>query len=344
MTLPTRDDFGLRRLYYTPDRHAPTCRALFDADPALSRALDATTIAAIAEGRSLPERTAFATIRAVPPGHGLATGPTGLAVYPTAMTTCEGDLGALLDAAIDDMLATAPRPLAVALSGGLDSALVLALVRRRDPTIRGLVLDPRLPDYSELDAARETARALDVPVDVVSVDPDAFVAAVPAAIAAFETPLYNLHPVAKWLLADAARRAGYRTLLTGDGADQVMTRDVSADYLPLVGAAFDAHGVGLWSPFLVAGVVAHLLAIAPDRNKRVLRDVASLLPIPRPLVDEPKRGRLAPPLSLDRVVSPSRVAALAVSLGQPAPDPHDDRAVVAWSTAAILADSFGVPP
>lgn len=334
----TRDPYSLQRVYRAGSRDAGSCRALFDAVPGLSRRLDGEMIRAALGGSGAPDRTAFEAIRPAEP----------VAVEPR-----RGDLAQLLDAAVAGILATAPRPLAVALSGGLDSALVLALARRHEPAIRAVVLDPRLPGYSEVDEALATAAALGVAVDVVPASEDDFVAALPAAIAAFEQPLYNLHPVAKLLLARAAARLGLKALLTGDGADQVVTRDVSADYLPLVGAAFDACGVAACSPFLAAPVVAHLLAIPPDRDKRALRDVAAPLAIPRPLVDEPKRGRFAPPMELGSLVSPARMAEVAAAFGHDVSGRTSDvrgpdtsagqRARVVWATTGLLADAFEVP-
>jgi hypothetical protein len=326
MTLARRHPFGLARVCCAEGHHAGSCRALFAALPGLSRRFDHDMIRAVLAGTGAPGHTAFAAIRTA---------------EPIALVPREGDLARLLDDAVAHILQTAPRPLAVALSGGLDSALVLALARRHEPAIRAVVLDPKLEHYSEVEQARATAAALGVDAEVVEVSAGDLFRAIPDAIAAFEQPLYNLHPVAKLVLAREASRMGLRALVTGDGADQVMTRDVSEDYLPLVGAAFDACGVAVCTPFLADAVVAHLLAIPPDRDKRALRDVAAPLAIPRPLVDEPKRSRLVPPLPLGRLVPRWRAVELADALGFRIAD-RDERARVAWTTLALLARDFVV--
>lgn len=256
-----RDPFGFERLYYRGARTARTVRALIDDD----RALDPVAVAAHLAGSVDPARTCFAAVRAVPPscelvgfevrswhaaandgfgtgigggvgtgiGSGLGTGTGG----GTRIGIGSG-LGLALRAAVARIVAAAPRPLAVALSGGLDSAVVLALVMELEPDVTPLVLAPRIADYSEISAAQETAHALNATARVFEVTAEELVAATPAAIAAFEAPLYNLHPVSKWLLATRARDAGFAAVISGDGADQVFTRDVSADYLPLTSAAF----------------------------------------------------------------------------------------------------------
>lgn len=343
-----RDPFGFSRLFHdvAGRQAAPTMRALFLALPDLPRALDRDGVAARLAGEFPPARTCFAAVRAVPPGHALAPSPRGLVAQPYETAAKAGDLAALLRAAVAKTLAAAPGRVAVALSGGLDSALLLALVHAIDPTVPAFVLDPRLADYGdygERDGALATARHVGAEVALFAATAADFRDALPAAIAAFETPIYNLHPLAKLLLARAAREAGVTTVITGDGADQVFTRDVSANYLPLVSAAFAAAGVDVATPFLDAEVVAGIMATPPDRDKARLRQVAAALAVPPPLVHGPKVSKLVPPIALDGLVAPARLTQLADLLALPPPPPtwRDDRERVRWTTLALLVDAFG---
>lgn len=342
----TRDPFGLLRCYYDVGGRcrAPTVRAIFDALPNLPRTLDRIAVAAHLEGRTTPDRSFFAAVRSVPPGHVLVPGSTGFTTRPYEIEPCAGDLRELLCRSIAAALEQAPRPMAVALSGGLDSALVLALVRQLDPEVPALMLAPRLEGYSELDAATLTAQSLHADLRVIEADADDFRNALPEAIAALEVPLYNLHPVSKFLLARAARSEGIATLVTGDGADHVFTRDDSADYLPLVGAAFAACDIDLRTPFLDHAVIAHLLSQPVDSHKLALREIGKTLPIPQALVREPKVGKLAPPIDLSPIVSPAKLERLAALLGRARPSFDDDRDRVRWSTLALLVDAFAAWP
>jgi asparagine synthase (glutamine-hydrolysing) len=341
-----RDPLGFTRCYYdlAGRAHAPTVRELFDAIPDLPRALDTVTVAAHLSGRTTPDRSFFREIRAVPPGHQLERSPQGFTTRPCDVRARLGDLPELMRTSIARSIGSAPGPVAVALSGGLDSALVLALAHEIDPSIPGLVLAPQLEGYSELDAATRTAHRVGAQVHVVQVTADDFTDALPAAIEAMEVPLYNLHPVGKLLLARAARRAGFVTLLSGDGADHVLTRDRSADYLPLVGAAFASVGVELCSPFLDDAVMAHLLAGPIDPNKVELRALGATLPIPSELIREKKVGRLAPPIDLGRVVPRGKLERLAAMLQSELPSFRDDRDAVRWATLALLVDAFEAWP
>jgi len=304
-----RDRFGLQRCYYTATAEGSTIRELLNAD----RSLDRVAVDAFLGGAYLPDRTMFAAVRQQPPA-----GADGC--------TSESSFAEQLEEAVRRAVEKAPRPLAVALSGGLDSAVVLALALRIDPTVKALILDPNVPDYGELTAALRTADELHAEVVELSLDEDAFASAVRPAIAAFEMPLYNLHPVSKWWLARGAADEGF-AVLSGDGADQVFRHDTSADYLPLVGAAFDSLGVPLFTPFL------DIVGVEVDPTKRLLRDVAATLPIRDELVVGPKISKLAPRLSFDAPTD--RLADL---LRRP-PEPGER-----WGTLALLVDLFEAWP
>lgn len=334
-----RDAFGFVPLCYGREHHARSARDLFALEPRLPRDLDRVTFAAHLEGRYLTDRSFFSAVRVVPPSHELIREGRALVTKPYAPRVERGELGALLRRSLRKVFDKAKRPIAVALSGGLDSAIVLALAKEIDPDVVGIVLAPKLDGYDERDAARETARVLGARTHVVEVSAADFRAALPDAIAAMEVPFYNLHPVGKWLLAKAAREGGFTTVISGDAADHVFTRDVSANYLPLVHAAFAAHHVALVTPFLDDDVVAHVLSIPVDANKQELRDVGATLRIPQPLVTERKVSRLTPPIDLDGLVLPLRIASLAATLDLPTPAFDDDRSRVRWTTLALLADA-----
>ena len=324
-----RDLFGFERLYRSGDRYGRTIRELLGAD----RSLDPIAIDAHFAGMPAPDRTCFAAVRAVPPSYGR-----------TPPRLHAGDLAVLLRQAVARILRDAPRPIGVALSGGLDSAIVLALVRELEPDIEPIVLDPQLPGYSEVEQASDSARQAGGNVRVLIVTEDDIRAAVPAAIAAFETPLYNLHPISKYLLAREARTHGFATVISGDGIDQVFTRDVSADYLPLTSAAFADNGVLLRTPFLEDDVLAHVLSLPPDSEKRALREVAATLRVPQALVHGRKISRLAPPIDLTPLVPRTKLTALAAVLGRERPALDNDRDYVRWTTLALLLDAFEAWP
>lgn len=240
----------------------------------MGRSIDAEAIHAHLRGAPFSNRTLFGGIAQLAPGQSLSRSTHGAAqvaaLREIASVAASSDLETLLTHAIEETLAQTKR-VALALSGGLDSALVLtsAFQSLGATHVTAYVLDAALTDYSERDTAYAPRRQWCMPtLRVVQVHEADFVDALSDTTAVVEEPLYNAHPVAKFLLARAMRRDGVEVALSGDGADQVMKRDTRADYLPLAHALFAANHVTLRSPFN-AHVVAHLCALPAGIRTRL---------------------------------------------------------------------------
>ena len=344
MILRERDPFGVRQVVYHPRSatFGTGIRGLLRHASLPTGALDDQAIAGYLTGARCADRTILADVRAVPPGHALVEASDGLAVIERPLRRAEGDLETLLLDAVHDALSDG-RPTAVALSGGLDSALILGLLHAHG--IRHLpvyVLATGLPGYDERAAACDTARRRGVEAIVVEAGAQAFVDALPDAMHHLDEPLYNLHPVAKLLLARAMARDGIVRAITGDGVDQVLRRDRSADYLPLCRTLFDAAGVELCPPFLAAPVVAHLCSSPADPDKHCIRRLARRLGVARALTEGPKHARLAPPMDLGHLLPPVSIEALAAAIGRPVPKLATDAERVQWATLRLLLDDLGV--
>lgn len=240
-----------------------------------------------------------------------------------------------LHAVLADACARLPSGrVALALSGGVDSAALAALLGDRATLY---TLAPELPGYSEEAEARAVAERLGLPLRVVRVRAGDYIQSLPDAIEACECPLYNLHPVSRWLLAQAVRADGFDVLVTGDGADEVFRGTSGADYLPIVGALARAAGLAPFAPFLAEEVAE---SIAEDPHKRALRNLATDLGVPDSIARRPKQPRFAPPIDLSASWDGPRIAALARALGRDL-DASTDRARVGWTTLALL--SQGLP-
>lgn len=345
MIVGTRDFFGFERLHYHPRSGAwagsiaATLRAAGQSSGGMP---DAAAIAGYLSGARLVGRTVLRDVRAVPPGYALVQSAPALMVQNARSEPLHGDLETLLRASLQRAIDSGKR-VALALSGGLDSALLLALLRELDALdqVTAYILATGMPDYCEQDAALELATQMQARVKIVHFDEADFVNALPRTTYAVEEPMFNLHPVAKHLLAEAMAADGIELAITGDGADQVLRRDQSANYLPLCHAIFDAQGVALHAPFVDAAVVAHLLAVDPDPNKQCLRDLGARLALPDRLVHGPKRGRLAPAMNLDALLDRERTRTLAASLSLPAPGLETDTERVLWTTLSLILDHLG---
>jgi asparagine synthase (glutamine-hydrolysing) len=231
-----RDRFGIKPLFFA--QHGGTLylasevKALFAAGVPARWNTD-TVYATMAGGH--PTQTLYEGISQVPPGHYLlaTAGYTQLHRYwdfnypkeegraPLADEEYAERLHHALDEAVRLRL-RADVPVGCYLSGGLDSCTVLGLASKHlvDP-IRAFTLTFDRADYDESVMASEMAALAGAeyyPVPIRQSDlADHFFDATWYA----ETLCFNAHGVAKYLLSDAVRKAGYKVVLTGEGADEI---------------------------------------------------------------------------------------------------------------------------
>ncbi len=302
---PLRDWHGVTRYYVRADgAHAPTLAALATHPLRLSRAGVLAAWGASADDLA----TILLDVRQAP----CAPAPPPIAA-PFALA---------LETAVAAIARTATAPV-VALGGGVDGAAVLAAWRATGaPMPLALTLETGLAGYDEVVAAQAIAATLGARCEVVAITPAALVALAPAAAVLAEAPLYDLHPVHRLALAQAAAARGATTLVTGDGADAVFRGAPDLDYVPLVAALTRRAGLALASPFFAPAVLA---ATPRDPDKRAVRAYVAAAGLAG-LAAAPKRPRAVPTLDLAPILDSSRIAALARALELP------PAATVGWAT------------
>jgi asparagine synthase (glutamine-hydrolysing) len=233
----SRDRIGVRPLFY----HRSTRRLLFAseikalfADPSVSRALDPRGLDNIFTfWTTLPPRTVFRDVRELPPGHSLLwrdgecveTTHWQPTFAPSDDTRPESDWIEELDAC----LTTATRlrlradvPVGALLSGGLDSSLITTLAARTSPApprTFSIAFDD--PEFDESLHQRRVARALNVDHRELRCSHDDIVRVFPDVVWHAETPILRTAPAPMFLLARCVRDAGYKVVLTGEGADEI---------------------------------------------------------------------------------------------------------------------------
>jgi len=236
-----RDRFGVKPLCFAEHGGglylASEAKALFALG--VPAAWDEEAFLHAAVHQYLPaDRTLFAGVRQVPPGHFLVAeqdrSPRLVKYWDLDLQTREAetrthgrpeDAVASVRAALEDTVRARLRsdvPVAFALSGGLDSATLAGLgARHASGAIHtfGVTFDHAL--YDEEEAALAAAAHVGAVHHRVHVSQDDLIDALPDAVAHGEGLAINGQLPAKLLLARAVRDAGFSVILTGEGADEL---------------------------------------------------------------------------------------------------------------------------
>jgi asparagine synthase (glutamine-hydrolysing) len=234
-----RDRVGIRPLFFTWNAgrlaFASEVKALF-ALPEVPRRLDAAALAStFSYWSTVPPSSVFEGISELKPGHVLAVeGERAIARrywdWPFAADPgadgrseerCAGELRDLLDDAVRLQL-RADVPVGSYLSGGLDSSIVTTLgARRMGSQLRTFSLTFEDAEFDEAAHQGELVRHLGTAHSSIEASKSAIAAAFARVVRHAETPLVRAAPAPMLLLAESVRSAGYKVVLTGEGADEV---------------------------------------------------------------------------------------------------------------------------
>jgi asparagine synthase (glutamine-hydrolysing) len=235
----SRDRFGVRPLYYTQVDgaflFASEIKALL-ACPQVACAIDLKGLDQIFTfWVTVPPRTVFLGINQLPPGHSLAIeeGRFRMAPYwsldltpavpndhPTDERLAE-ELLALLEDATKIRL-RADVPVGVYLSGGIDSTVIAALVRRNsNERIKTFSVTFEADDLDEGRFQREASLFLGTSHHEVRCRHEDIVRAFSDVIWHTEQPILRSAPAPLYLLAKLVRDSGFKVVLTGEGADEL---------------------------------------------------------------------------------------------------------------------------
>jgi asparagine synthase (glutamine-hydrolysing) len=233
-----RDRFGVRPLCYAEHGGriwlASEAKGLFAAG--VPAAWDETSLEqALQMQYPSPERTLFRGVRSLEPGHLLLVSGGALRTRsywdlnyprePAGPEPAEGEAIEAVRAALADAVRVRLRadvPVAFQLSGGVDSGAVVALAARlgrEAPPCFTIGFDDAA--YDERKAAAELAAHAGGELHVIGAPGAALVEAFVPAVEQGEGLAINGHIAAKFLLSRAVRDAGYKVVLTGEGADEV---------------------------------------------------------------------------------------------------------------------------
>ena len=235
-----RDRVGVRPLFYTESSgrllFASEIKALF-VDVAVSREIDFTALDQVFTfWAPITPRTMFQKVFEIPPGHYLTASRRSLEIkaywsndFPLQDSTPRKSDREYVDE-FEELLIDATRirlradvPVGAYLSGGLDSSSIAAMIRNytanRLTTFSIAFNDAQ---YDETAFQRTVARYLGTEHQVVEASHGDIGRIFPDVIWHTEVPVMRTSPAPMFLLSRLVHDAGYKVVLTGEGADEFL--------------------------------------------------------------------------------------------------------------------------
>lgn len=233
--IAARDRMGIKPLFYTTYENklyfASEIKALFAAGVPAAWDEESYTSRAF----FFRDRTLFKNIHQVPPGYCLIATRDGFRIeqywdieYPNTGQTQESvDEATAINRVRDDLLASvktrlrADVPVAVYLSGGIDSGAILGMAAKlHSKPVDAFTLSFTDKAYDESAIAKRAAQQFGANYHCVKVSSDDLADNFSQAIWHTETISFNSHGIAKYMLSDAVSQKGFKVVLTGEGADE----------------------------------------------------------------------------------------------------------------------------
>jgi len=113
-------------------------------------------------------------------------------------------------------------PMASLLSGGIDSALMVAIAKQHGVNLQTFTLGySEYKNYDERDNAAATANVLGIRNHTVEINQNDFIEASEQVFTTMDEPLNDPAAVPLYLLFEAIKKEGYKVVLSGEGSDEL---------------------------------------------------------------------------------------------------------------------------
>lgn len=240
-----RDRFGIKPLFYTEVNgqliFGSEIKCLL-AHPDVKAGFDPRAVIHQLMQVMVPGTSAFKGIKAVKPGHYLKVYQEGGRLrienhrywdmeFPTLDERRSSD-GEAADSirTVQEKLAEAVAlrleadvPVGCYLSGGIDSCSILGLASgAQQSAVKAFTISFDNDEYDEASIAREMAASVGAEQDILNLTADELYGENYAKVAFHaERTFYNTLGVAKWCMSKHVYESGYKTVVTGEGADEL---------------------------------------------------------------------------------------------------------------------------
>jgi asparagine synthase (glutamine-hydrolysing) len=236
--LLARDRLGIRPLHYSLERE----RLLFGSEvkalmayPGFRLEIDPDALRQVFTYWSVQTpQTIFRNVRQVPPGHYLVAGERGISIEPYWELDFEEGVARRSDDdyldELENLLTDATQirlradvPVGAYLSGGMDSSVIASLIRHRSETpLDTFSISFADPRFDESGFQRRMVQSLGTRHHELYCTDEEIAGCFPEVVWHTETPILRTAPAPMYLLSEQVRNHGYKVVLTGEGADEVL--------------------------------------------------------------------------------------------------------------------------
>jgi asparagine synthase (glutamine-hydrolysing) len=237
----SRDRLGVRPLFHTQVNKTflfgSEIKSIF-AHPGVAREIDVHGLDELfTYWCTIPPTTLFRNIHELPPGHSMTVDAYGIAIRPYwnhQFETTPGVVSPSQEQAYADELldllvnATQIRlrsdvPVGAYLSGGLDSTVTTALVKKfTNARLRTFSVSFEDAEFDESSFQTEAVRFLDTEHQEIRCSKNQIGEVFPDVIWHTEKPVLRTAPAPLYLLSRLVRNSGYKVVVTGEGSDEVL--------------------------------------------------------------------------------------------------------------------------
>lgn len=234
----SRDRIGVRPLFYTLASQAfvfgSEIKSIL-AHSSVSREIDPVALDQILTfWVTLPPRTAFKGIQELPPGHSMFVQHGKTTMWPhwrpdygaAAFESSEEDAADELLELLTDATRIRLRsdvPVGAYLSGGLDSAIVTALIQRiSGSSLKTFSVSFDDPEFDESIYQNEVVSFLGTEHRDVRCTYQDIARVFPEVVWHSEKPILRTAPAPLYMLSGLVREQGYKVVLTGEGSDEML--------------------------------------------------------------------------------------------------------------------------
>ena len=237
LVIAARDRFGVKPLSYCIDAGniiiSSEIKAIKSFDSRLVHSFNINSLSSFYHCVPNQEETVFSGILNVKPAHYIKYHNGELSSHNYWDLPIKEDISNVpvdelisnfrkaLDLSVSKRL-VADVPVGCYLSGGIDSTSILSIARKVNSNIRAFNIEFDDPEYNESPLAKKSAKYLSVDLDTVFVNETMLSDNFEKAVIYREAPIYQLCGIAKFLLSKYVNSKGIKTVITGEGADEML--------------------------------------------------------------------------------------------------------------------------